>query len=234
MERRDLVIAGAGQTSGGVFNMVKVSGKGTIMGNVDCSDLSIHGAVKMEGDVKAEAAQVSGKLHLAGSLQVEIIKVSGKASIEENLECKVMRVHGNVDVKGKLNAEEAYIDGEVEVAGDCSSEVFDARGCFTIGGLLNAEKIQIKLYGYCCVQEMGGETIQVKISGIPVLKRLFSQVGLSAEIIEGDEIELEYTNAKIVRGNRVVIGPGCNIERVEYRDTFHCDKEANINTYQKL
>jgi hypothetical protein len=40
---------------------------------------------------------------------------------------------------------------------------------------------------------------------------------LRVGVIEGDYIDIEYTNADIVRGNVVIIGQGCSIGRVEYR-----------------
>ncbi|KXG10655.1 hypothetical protein AT864_01246 [Anoxybacillus sp. P3H1B] len=234
MERKDLVIAGVGHASGGIYNMVKVSGSGKLFGDVDCNDLSIQGNATIEGNVKAEMAHVSGRVHMTGALHAEQVKISGNASVGGNIECKVIRFHGNGSVKGTLNAEEVYIHGETDVAGDCAAETFDARGSFTIGGLLNAGNIQVKLYGHCQVKEIGGETIEVRQPGVPFLKKLFFHVGLTAEMIEGDEIYLEHTNAKVVRGNKVTVGPGCEIERVEYQSSFECDKGAKVGTYQKV
>lgn len=54
--------------------------------------------------------------------------------------------------------------------------------------------------------------------------------GLRCSIIEGDDIYLEDTRSKIVRGNNVTIGRGCEIELVEYKNEIHiyddqCAKE---------
>ncbi len=43
---------------------------------------------------------------------------------------------------------------------------------------------------------------------------------LYAETIEADEVRLEETTCKVVRGKTVVIGPGCQIDLVEYVDDF--------------
>ena len=51
-----------------------------------------------------------------------------------------------------------------------------------------------------------------------VIDKMFNSKGeLTTELIEGDEIYLENTNAKIVRGNNITIGEGCNIGLIEYR-----------------
>jgi cytoskeletal protein CcmA (bactofilin family) len=121
------------------------------------------------------------------------------------------------------------------------AEVFLAKGSFTIGGLLNAGQIDIILYGGCRAKEIGGEKITVKKPGIAhKLKRLiFSyifrvNVDLQADVIEGDEIYLEHTYAKIVRGNNVTIGPGCDIEVVEYKNNFHEQKGAIVKDKIKM
>ena len=38
--------------------------------------------------------------------------------------------------------------------------------------------------------------------------------------IEGDDVDLEYTEADVVRGRRVRIGEGCSIGRVEYSESL--------------
>ncbi|MCL6576409.1 hypothetical protein [Kyrpidia sp.] len=40
------------------------------------------------------------------------------------------------------------------------------------------------------------------------------------ETIEGDDIYLENTRARVVRGTRVQIGPGCQIGLLEYSEDF--------------
>lgn len=44
------------------------------------------------------------------------------------------------------------------------------------------------------------------------------------ETIEGDDIHLELTRARVVRGNNVSIGSGCDIDLVEYKNNA-----ANVN-----
>ena len=51
---------------------------------------------------------------------------------------------------------------------------------------------------------------------------------LVADIIEGDDIYLENTHAKVVRGNNITLGPGCEIAFVEYKNDFKQDKEATV------
>ena len=58
--------------------------------------------------------------------------------------------------------------------------------------------------------------------------------GLSTNSIEGDDIYLEYTKAKAVRGNNIILGPGCEIELVEYKDNFKQDDTSEVETQRKI
>ena len=42
------------------------------------------------------------------------------------------------------------------------------------------------------------------------------------------EVYLEYTKAKVVRGNMVTIGKGCEIELVEYHDRFEKSDKSSV------
>ncbi|WP_216828547.1 hypothetical protein [Alkalihalobacterium elongatum] len=67
------------------------------------------------------------------------------------------------------------------------------------------------------INEFGGETIKVGSKSINVYK---GPHRLEANIIEGDNIFLEHTTAKVVRGKNVVIGAHCQIDLVEYSTSF--------------
>ena len=57
---------------------------------------------------------------------------------------------------------------------------------------------------------------------------------LSCNLIEGDNVYLENTIAKTVRGNNVTIGPGCKIELVEYKNNLKMDDEVKVSTHKKM
>ena len=57
---------------------------------------------------------------------------------------------------------------------------------------------------------------------------------LKAELIEGEEIDLQATRAELVRGRNVVIGPGCEIERVEYSGSLMVDPSAKVEQQAKI
>ena len=112
-------------------------------------------------------------------------------------------------------------------------------GAFHIDGLLSVDHLRVEPYGPSQAQEIGGGRIEVRRRGgflgsLPVLgwirEHLFGGPGakLEAQVIEGDDVHLEDTEARIVRGTRITIGCGCRIGTVEYRETFHTDADAVV------
>jgi cytoskeletal protein CcmA (bactofilin family) len=196
--RSNLMMAGVGKASGGIYQNVNIQGVGTVQGDIECVDCSIEGVATISGNVRAQT-----------------ISIKGKASAQ-----------------GDVSGEAVSLEGQVTISGKCDAEKFVGTGAISIAGLLNAGEISIQLYGPSHVGEIGAETIRVeKEPGRSLFGRLKR---LSAETIEGDEIYLENTKANVVRGNRVVIGAGCNIELVEYRTEFEQHKSARIGTQKKL
>jgi cytoskeletal protein CcmA (bactofilin family) len=240
--KRDLVISGTGSASGGRYHFVKINGHGKVTGDIECADFRIHGKGDVQGSIQADTAEIHGFSGVSGDLHSHRVKIEGRADIGGSVAVKDIKIHGNVSVKGSLSGETVDLHGGAKIAGDCEAESFKAQGSFVIGGLLNAGEIDIRLLHYGSqAKEIGGETIKVKKPGVgfQLKKLLFSYIfqkdmGLTADTIEGDEIVLEYTKAKVVRGNRVTIGPGCEIDLVEYKDHFSQDKGANISEHRKL
>lgn len=158
------------------------------------------------------------------------VRVTGEASVMGDLVCDRVRIVGQVDVAGELTSEEVRVMGQLAVQGDCNTESFQVKGAFTIGGLLNSGNVVVRLFGPCQAKEIGGSHIRVKrnFRGGAEHKRL------TVETIEGDDIQLEYTQAKMVRGKRVIIGPGCEIGVVEYQTDFTQSPRAKVGESKQV
>jgi cytoskeletal protein CcmA (bactofilin family) len=251
-------ISGSGSAGGGVFEEVRISGSGKITGDIECNEFHISGSGKAEGNVKAKEYRTSGSSHIIGDLEAEDIKVSGSAHFEGNVKCDSVKISGStrigknleggeIDVSGSTNVdggvhgEHIRISGSINVKGDCEAEEFIAKGGFRIGGLLNADNIEISIGGSCSAREIGGERIEVKefIGGAFFLNKIFGLLfnqglGLKTQLIEGDDIYLEYTVAKVVRGNNITIGKGCIIDTVEYKSDLKVLDNGKVENQTKI
>lgn len=217
----DLKIHGQGSSSGGKYNNIDIMGEGKINGDIDCINLKIYGEGKFGGNLKAE----------------NTVNIKGRSKIKGNLEAKRAKIQGEADISGKLLVDEAEVTGNINTDDDCNAETFTLEGNFNIEGLLNVDIVKITLHDHCKVREIGGTEITVKQGKRNIFKnrnRPLRHNKLTVDTIEGDDIYLENTHAKVVRGNNVTIGSGCEIELVEYKNQFKKDKKAEIHTHQKM
>jgi len=223
--RNDLRINGLGSSSGGSFGFVQINGKGDINGDLECQELQINGLGCIHGNVNAGTARTSGKSEIDGNLKGSDVVVDGMA-----------------EVGGSISAERIENRGMLKIYKDCGAETFSSQGRFVIGGLLNAGEINVELYFASKAREIGGEEIEIRTGSAFGFKKFLNSIfpawelnhGLSAEVIEGDEIYLENTTAKVVRGKNVKIGPGCRIDNVEYKNSFHQDHGATVKQNKKV
>ncbi|MEH7130698.1 polymer-forming cytoskeletal protein [Neobacillus drentensis] len=234
--RGDLVINGFGASNGGQFQLVTLNGRGTVNNDIECVELDCNGSGILNGNVISEKAKVNGHARFRGNIDSQNLKIDGSARIDKNLTAEKLKVSGKATIGGKVKCEEIKIQGTFTVGGDCEAEIFQAESQFTIAGLLNADEVNLKLFGACFANEIGGQTITIKAKGSLVgnLLKSFFKPQLETELIEGDKIEIENTIAKIVRGNQVKIGPNCQIGLVEYTEECSIDKKAVVAENKKV
>lgn len=236
MASNNLILNGSGKVSGGSFERVSINGSGTISSSVECQVFDCNGSGKVKGDIIANKCKIAGGAKIEGDIHAKEVKVHGSSTIEGNLVSLNLEVQGSTKVKKGLKGERVSVEGSIKVNGDFEAETADFEGSFEINGLLNADSIEIGLHGRCFAQEIGGETIKVKKKSGMLLDKFIKAFNreLHTELIEGDTIHLEYTTSKIVRGNDVVIGPGCEIDLVEYKNDIKIDKNAKVKESKKV
>jgi cytoskeletal protein CcmA (bactofilin family) len=237
-EKEALILSGSSETGGGSFSKVEINGSGKITGDVHCESLECNGSAKVYGNITSEHTLIRGSMNIQGDLTSDKIEVQGSADVSGQAAFRDMEIKGQAKVDQSLKGDHILLEGMIEVKGDCEVESADLKGAFTIGGLLNSDRVNIELHWKSKVKEIGGETITVKRSGPSILNldkfiKTWSKE-LHAELIEGDTINLEYTKAKVVRGNKVEIGPGCQIELVEYGNDLQVSEKAKVGKSVKL
>lgn len=250
--RGDARISGAGTIPGGTYGTISISGAGTVEGDVDAKSVSISGSGRINGKVKSEELRTSGSSHVSGDIEVHFLEISGSCRIEGsarsekvhasgtlqvggNLSSDTIKTSGSFTVGAELKARDVNTSGSLEVGGDVEVvEVFKMRGQFKVGGILKAGRISIEPTGQCSSNEIRSADIKIKQNESPIsalmLKILtFGKLSeVYADLIEGDDIDIEATKAKLVRGARVKIGKGCSIEMVKYSERVDIDKDADV------
>lgn len=212
-KKHDISIIGDGSSSGGVYGKVKVVGDSSFNDNLFCDQF-----------------KCTGTSVIYGSLESTDIKITGTLNLRERAAAGDEDQEGNYAPNLHAKAEHMKVVGELHVSGNCQVEDMKLNGRFTIAGMLSAEQMTLKIMGPSEVREMGGSIISVKSGKGKMFEGLFSgqKSVLKAGMIEGDDIELEYTEAEVVRGDKIKIGPGCRIGTVEYRSSLQIHPQSEV------
>lgn len=236
----DMKISGSSAMPGGEYRLVSISGSGKVQGSLRCESLRCSGSAKVQGDVDcAGEIRCSGSSRVTGDITCQELGCSGSTRCEGSLRANG-RVHssgalkvdgslegGEVDVSGGLEAAEVrcgrlHCSGGARVSGGVEAESVHLTGSAVIQGLLNAETVEISASRGIRIGSIGGSSIRIYKPTQVSLLGLFHGSVSCAQVgdIEGDDVDLEYTQADVVRGRRVRIGEGCSIGRVEYSESL--------------
>lgn len=225
----------------GEYGEIKVTGLGSVTGDIKADLIKVSGKMDAEGDISVRDFKVSGMTSIEGSLKVNTMKTSGKANVEGSIEGNDVHVSGMLDVEGNITGERLKVSGYLTVEGDIEVDHFECSGKIESDGLINAETINIMLGNNCSAQEIGGKEITILDGKTTDNKGLFASLfienksgKLSCDLIEGDEIRLENVLCDVVRGKNIIIGKGCEIEKVEYTNTIEVIDDAIIDEQIKI
>jgi cytoskeletal protein CcmA (bactofilin family) len=220
----DLKIDGSGSAPGGTYDMVRINGSGKINGNVFCRTFRINGSGTVVGDLETDDGKINGTGTIEGSVRAKMFKMIGSSHIRGGITGENLKVTGSATFGQTVDVQHIKLEGVAKINADVKAETFHSDGSFELQGLLNADEITIALYhAKSKAGEIGCGKINVHLatSGFNILKSIFTlglyNPVLDVETIEGDDITLEYTSAKVVRGTNVTIGRGCEIGLVEYK-----------------
>jgi cytoskeletal protein CcmA (bactofilin family) len=252
---RDLKASGSARLSGGAYRDVDVSGSAHIDGDIVCEKFEVSGSVKVSGSVNGDRCRVSGSGRIQGNVSTGEFRASGSASVEGNLEAKDLQASGSFKTEGDVTVEnELKVSGSGSFGGairartvrssgslkagkgiECES--LTLAGAFDVAGLINAGTADIELAGQSRLDEIGGEKINVRNKGLWSVLGIqipFLSGSLTANAIEATSVSLEATRAKVVRGAEVVIGSGCEIDRVEYSKSLDVAEDALVREKVKV
>ena len=239
----NLKIIGDNTASGGHYNDAKIIGNGIIKGDMDCVTFKSIGDSRLEGNLKAGTVKITGSIHVEGKTTADDIRVTGDLSIDGDFQAGHCHLRGDISTKSGIKADDLSLMGYVTVKKNCEAKSFKADGQIKIDGLLSADDIDIKTYGASRISEIGGDRIVIrKASGSNLGKMIrflftpsnWGNAMVTVNSIEGDDIRLWSTRAKVVRGTNVIIEDGCDIDLVEYKDNLRVHRSASVREKKKI
>ena len=241
MEKKlnDISISGSGKIAGGEYDNIRISGSGSMTGDVTVNSVHISGSGRSES-IEAGVIKASGSFHASGRVMAGEIHVSGSAHIEGAIEAGDIRVSGSFHARDVITAKTVRVSGSMHAESGIEADSASISGAAHVKGLLNAETIEISLNGASKINEIGCEQICVRKSGSPsfnffgIFKMNVGSKSLNANSIEATEAYLENTVCPVVRAKKAVIGEGCEIGRIEYEESLEVHPSAVVREQVKV
>lgn len=244
----DIKISGSGQISGGEYDNVRISGSGKASGKILCDSLHCSGSMKSDSDIECKKdMKVSGSLSTDKNVSADELHVAGSAKFGGDCSCTgEVKISGSLAVGGKMKGKDIRVSGGIRVDGDMEGENIVAAGAVRCEGLINAERVEIKTGGSGIrIGQIGGGTIliyrdhnskSISISRLPIFSKLVSNTvaGNYVELIEGENIAIEFCKVGKIVGNTVAIGAGCEVDKIEYSDTIEIHEDAKVKEHVKI
>lgn len=214
----DMNIAGRGTIFPGSYKNIKISGRATATGVVNCTGLEVS------GKFESKTVNCSGLVKVSGSSYFENDMKAGGVDISGSLKCdKSVTITGESKIMGSLScanlkAENMVVRGSVKCESDIEAENVSVIGMIYCDGKLKAKELEIKIEGGAKLNIGSIECPKISIAPEYLPKNLVNRhdagVITVGEII-GEDIYLENVIADVVKGKNVTIGEGCEIGKVE-------------------
>ncbi|WP_105617030.1 hypothetical protein [Vallitalea okinawensis] len=217
---------------------VNVAGMNTLNGDVICLKLNVAGMVKVNGNIEVmEKAEVAGVANFEKDFIASECNISGKAKIHGRSQVGDIHIAGMCTCLDGLEGKKINVAGTLKVNGDTACDAFYGEGTVNIDGLLSGDDISINFHQRISIKEIGGKNITIKRNErelFSLLQYLNGKPQLCTELIEGDQINIEHTDAGTIRGEDITIGEGCEVNFVEYKSKLNVHPNAKVKKVLKV
>jgi len=263
VEANTIRTAGSASFSGSVDALhIHNAGNLRIAEDVSTGSFKSAGSSTVDGDLRATHFSCSGSQRVGNDLIAGNVRLSGSCNVSNDVEADEFVSKGRFRIGGLLSADDIRIQLGHGRGGQCVvSEIGGERIEVRSKGPFwdyDQEKLERKLgkVGHKLekgLTKMRGKFgIEIDLGDIDKMVDDIVKVGekikvniesnfeddylamLEVETIEGDDIYLEYTKASVVRGKKIAIGPGCEIDHVEYSDSLEIDEDAHVVKQDKF
>lgn len=225
---------------GGNYDSITCYGPNIMLGSVKTDDL------RLRGDLYGDYALRVGNLHATGSLRVPQLRCTnafwyGNSSARCDMQVsKYLSLGGRFIGEGAIVSPIVRMNGTVTFNGRITAGELIAQGELSLGAL-DANDVRIEFAERSRIASIRGLRIVISRRPLNAFARLFLP-GSGARYslctvtggITGDVINIENVTADSVSGSDVIIGPGCQINKVYYRDHIYIDESAWVGWYEPL
>ena len=223
---------------GGNYESITCYGANIMLGSVRTDDL------RLRGDLYGDYALRVGNLHATGSLRVPQMRCNtafwyGNSSARCEMQItKQISLNGRFIGEGTIVSPVVRMNGTITYNGHITAGEIIAQGELALG-TLDANDVRIEFAERSRITSIRGLRVVISRRPLNAVARLLLPGSLSRNSfcsvsgsINGDVVNIENVIAEKVTGNDIIIGPGCQIDKVYYRDHIYIDENAWVGWYE--
>jgi len=201
---------------------------------VDADRWAARGLVKVTGDANVGDGTLDGTVTIGGKLSANSVRYRGTVEVDGPVQ-----VGGAVSGAGTLRAGQTFHAGEAKLKGTVKvSRAASVDGAFAVHGSLAAPSLAVgslALDGEAQIPgELTGTTVSARLAAdstfgsirarsvslrarAPNLVEMvfWGRIQVSAERVEGDEVELEGVEVQFVRAPKITLGRNAHVTQYE-------------------
>lgn len=188
-------------------------GTGKVVGDATLGRGDVQGFLTVGGRLAADEFRCDGGLEVGSTTTVKghldlrgDAELGGAVSAGEVHSKGTVRVAGSIQVNGL-----ATIDGVLVSTGPVTTRGLTLTGGLTVGGTIEAPTVTIRLRKASRATSILSPHVRI-VRASPFLS---SSTTLAVDRIEGVEVELEGVDCEYVRAERVRLGAGCHVTRLD-------------------
>jgi len=201
-------ISGSGSVEGWGSGSIKISGSGKISKD----EINVSGSAKLSGDFRTGSIKSSGDLKVEGDVQAKNVRSSGSTKIEGDLTVEESaKFSGSLKIEGDIHGKdsELAVSGAAKIEGDIEAKDVSLEGAFRIEGDVTADVLKVEMANDCEIEGM------IRARDVNIKQRTSRAHLEVAEIQATGHVYLEGVSAKRVAGEKVEIGPDCDIGEIQ-------------------
>lgn len=202
-----------GTIHAGSYGVVTLHGSHTLERGVRFERLSVRGSVHASEYLGGQVVCEAGTIRCDGVMRVDSLVGDGRIQLRGSIQCASMDFVGVLDGHGAVVCE-----GTMLLAGVLSTRQAVRAARLEVNGVLNVHTVQARH-----LQLGPFESALFPRHGIT----RYSQFSEATRII-GSSIHVDRLRCDLIRGDEIVIGKDCRIDRIVYRQDFQTGSSSAV------
>ncbi len=230
------------------FDGVIIEDRQIVEDAVVCHNLSVEGTAEFMSEVEADYLDISGEACFDAYVSCDKLTVRNRCVCKSSLLTISARIFGAMAIYGRLHSEMLIVGGALKFRSPLRTAALLIRpgslvkgttklrasrctvnGVMNHSGILISDRLIIESDKTSHIQEIRCDELSVSRAA----SRPEGEFLLNSDFVDCFQAKLEYCNIERLYCDSAVIGRGCTINEVLYRDSIEIEQGARVERLSK-